>query len=176
MSVILGLILLAILLWFWRIKRKALLQYEYEYKLASLRDELRWQYINDQIDKESWIYKYIDTTIPIASRNLRYFNIYTAIGLGFIHSKDKKFQAFKSSFLHEIEVTKNENVKKINTKFSQLILEYVLRKHILFKFIVLGLYLTTNKKNKRPPTSTEKKIYNLGLYPETSASREFMPC
>lgn len=174
MYIYLGLFVVFTLILFYRVKRKTLLQHEFKYKLGALKDELRWACINGHIDSDSWAYNYLDHTITIAMKNLRYFNIYSAIGLNLVHSKDNNYKVFTSSLYAELQKPENKNLNKIYEKFGEIVLYYVAKKHIFFRFLVHGYIMyDRSKRQNKPPTATEKKIYGLRDYPETSASREF---
>lgn len=180
-SYLVGIFICFTLILLWRVKRKSLLHFEFKFKLAELQNELRWACINDKIDGDSWAYSYLDKTISASINNLRYFNIYSAIGLSLIHSKDKKYVRFSRGLHDRLNDPVNKKAKEIYDKMGDLILYYVLKKHIFFKFLALGyIVLDRGKKrnasnnNNKPPTSTERKIIGLRDYPETSASKEYM--
>lgn len=152
------------LVWFYRIRRKALLHLEYKYELKNLRNELRWRGITGELNSKNWVFGYLDNTLLAASNNLKYYNIYSAFGLGLLHRKDKRFNAFKTHYKEEVGSDGNKSFEEIDNKFAGLVLNYVLNKHMTFRFLGLGIIIAKSTRKQE----IKEEIGDLRLYPETT--------
>ena len=73
MIVLLGLFIASLIIWFYSLKSKALLNYEYRYKLDALKKELKSLVKEEKVDPGSWAFKFLEHSIDIAYSNLIFF-------------------------------------------------------------------------------------------------------
>lgn len=173
-----GLLTALIVLWFFLFYKKALLKTRYALKLTELRQELKAYVAEERADTNSWAVSFLDKSISLASSNLNDLNYYTAWGLHAMHAKDQDLTLFVSKLHDELNLPSNAALRTIYYKFGTIVVEYVIKKHKIFRQIFLKLHhllvYRNNRDRRKPPSLILEKIKNFRVYPETSASGEFI--
>lgn len=177
MDIIVGLFVGLVILWFYSLKRKALLGFEYQYKLNALKEDLRRLEFDDTADPDTWVFFYLKNSITITSLNLFFLNFYTVYGFRVLYAKNKSLASFNAKLTAELNQPKNVGLKKINYEFGNLIAEYIIKKHGFLGRIFLKIHTTlvhrNNRNRRNPPSQMIAKIKQLRFYPEMSASQIF---
>jgi hypothetical protein len=178
MLILIGLLFLFLILWLYNIKRRALLHYEFQYKLRVLREELNLHALTSLSDPSSWAFTYVDHSMKTALSNLKFFNYYVAWGLHLLYAKDRVLSAFIAKLTAEMNLPENRYLKDIHYRFGNLIVEYVTRKHEFFSLVFLKIHsikvYRNNRDRHKPQSQIINKIKDLRIYQDTAALKKFL--
>ncbi len=177
MLTIAGILVALIVLWFLLYFKKALLKTKYRLKFEALQEELAACVAQEGIDPNSWAVSFLSKSISKASSRMNDLNFHAAWGLHVLYSKDKELNSFISKLQAELNQSANAPLRSIYYKFGNIIIDYVVKKHKIFRQIFLKIHHVKehrNNRDRRKPTSQIlEKIRSFRVYPQTSASREF---
>ena len=171
-NIIFSALILLILYWKARNLYYDRLELSYKHKLYALRDKLRMYAIQGEIDKNSWIFEYLDTSICRTISALDKLDIYLIMA-SFLERKkeeEKKKEAFTKLTLES--ATNNKFIKEIVVNYGKITLGYLISKHfLLFKLPVL---LSSFQKLKKQKAKVAKNVNALLFEPETSSINDFI--
>lgn len=91
-----------------RIGRIDLLILRARRELYSLRNQLRWEGINSQVNMNSWVFDYLDTSLTRTAHSLPAFTVYAHLG-NMIASRSEKTDRQQSYALLRKELARPEN-------------------------------------------------------------------
>lgn len=117
------------------------LSLEYQYKLYTIRDELREQAILGNIDKDSWLFDLLDASTSKLISELPSLTIYYLIMLEFIYRKDKNIKIIRDKFDNALDISPIS--KKIFNKYINTVYSYICQKHKMTIFIYYRLIYKT---------------------------------
>jgi len=165
------LILLLLVLIVWRRYHHNYAMLKFKYTIYSLRDQLRLMAINSELEKESWVFDFFDTSFSKAVSSSYYITLMRLSILSVVHEKDVALMAFSKKL--EEEFAKNPKLQKLQQDYIDAVKSYVIDQHyISINFIVrpivvliFGTALAASKLNQW--------LKGILVYPETSASDHF---
>lgn len=113
----------------------------YKYKLYSLRDRLRLEFIREEIEKESETFDFLDYSISKSIQYIDCLNIYTIAYLSVKASKDQKFINFNEWVSKKLR----DNIILSNyfKEFNQITYEFIKKRFVIsfFSIKVIVLYI-----------------------------------
>lgn len=151
--------------------RKRHIQYhtlDFRYKLFRLRDDLRFQAINNKIDKDNWAFKYLDSSLSITINEAYYITLSSIIAYGLIHESNKGLTEFRRELGKEI--SKNSELIRIEEEYKKAIKEYVLQQDHVFFVVINPIFKSIHVFNNLSK-KFENWIGKVTTLPETSASK-----
>ncbi len=127
-------------------------QLDFRYRLFAIRDELREEAISGEIDKESWVFKYLDTTITKSINLLPRMSIWVITYRLLTQKKDPQFNEAIGELISELKKPDNHKIRMIDKKFDMVIGEFLIERHnilvFLSKNIILNLIKVIPKSKK----------------------------
>ena len=116
------------------------LQQDYRYRLFALRDHLRESAIDGKLDKDSWVFDYLDTSITKTINLLPRLTVWV-FALVFNRNRDKPdFKKVKEILIEELRKPENRNMKLIHKGFIVTLDSYLKERHKFFCIEVLNLF------------------------------------
>jgi hypothetical protein len=167
-------------------------------RLYKLRDKTRHYAIDNKLDKNEWIFDYLDMTLSRTISQLDKLHIGITVFLYNKYRRTADFNDFKLTVSNTLE--SNPMAKEIYDEYMNLLVAYFYKKHFIARRAVkwlislIGLVLSTTSRLKRasktvlqftysdfikiPPVRLAYKkmrssTYAIPILPETSAMRQF---
>jgi hypothetical protein len=109
--------------------------------LYKLRDKLRQKAYEGSIEKNQWMFDYLDSSISKTICNLPFINLWNVILLLQLHKNNKDNL---HDFKHHLELAykKNKEFKNLHQEFSQIILNHIIHSHIIIIALFIISHLT----------------------------------
>ncbi len=163
-------VLVLIILSFWRYFHQKYATLKFKYKLYSLRDRLRKMAINGEI-KSEWIFEFFDTSLSKAISESYYITLFRLSTLAVIHENDQELVEFSKKLEKDLSI--ESNIKEIQESYFLAVKTYVLDQHyvsitFIIKPIVVLVFGTAAAASK-----FNQWLRGILVYPETSASEKF---
>ncbi len=163
-------VLVLVILSFWRHLHQKYATLKFKYKIYSLRDSLRKMTINGEVEP-NWMFDFFDTSLSKAISESYYITLFRLSTLATIHEKDQELMKFSEKLENEISLY--PKIKRIQEEYILAVKSYVLDQHyVSINFIlkplavlILGTATAAYKFNQW--------LRGILVYPETSASEKF---
>jgi hypothetical protein len=143
----------------------------YQYRLYALRDELREKVIQGAIDRDDWVFDFLDSSIAKSISLIHYISVYRLLVVFFVHRRDPAFHGLQKHLDYELDKPDKLCLKEIRNEFAKTIADYLGDRHWELKLLgrVAFIWITvwTNFKSLIAHQVTE--------YPETSTIEQFSP-
>jgi len=113
----------------------------YRYKLYSLRDRLRFEYIKEETEKKSEAFDFLDYSISKSIQYLDCLNIYTIAYLSVKASKNQNFIDFNEWMSKKLR--DNKILSNYYKEFNQITYEFIKKRFVIsfFSIKVIVLYI-----------------------------------
>jgi len=165
-------IICLIIILYWRARNLYYrrLTLEYRFKLYKLRDKLRWLAINEKIDKNNWVFDYMDTSISKTISIMDNMNLVFLLVIAIKNRNRKELVEFNKSV--NVVVDKNKYLSEIFFEYGNLNIEFLMKKHYWITLIIGSIGASVGAFNWAK-NKFEFSALSIRVYPETSTSNSF---
>ena len=116
------------------------LKTETKFKCYKLRDKLRREAINGNIDATSSAFRFMDINLSTTIGEVEFLNIFYVLSMVRADRKTKVTQKEKDEIVKLIE--SNSIISEINSEYQKVIIFYLIRRHYILGFIAAFLLKT----------------------------------
>ena len=102
---------------------------KYHFELFALRDEIRQQAIEGDVDASNWLYNYIESSIAKTCDVLKDLSIYKITLLYLLNRHNKEFQERYELMTTEMNQHHNKQLKMYWRRYREIVGLYMLNKH-----------------------------------------------
>ena len=154
----------------WRRLHHRYASLKFKYKLFELRDRLRRMAIEGEIDCDSWIFSYFDTSFSKAIQSYYWITMFRMFVLAVKHEDDPALERFRTRM--EAEVGQNKSLKDLQDEYIEAAKIYMIEQHKVsiylvkpFVYFIFGAAAVAKR--------VEENSRGVIVYPETSTSRKY---
>lgn len=177
MDILITITALMVLYWIIKNQYQERLTLKYKYKFFALRDKLRQSVIDGRIDKNDWVFDYIDTSISRTVSELDNLNLYSSVMLMKYHKNDAFIKAFRIQLQESLK--RNHVLTALFEEYGSISSAYIIEKHILLKLLLIfGIKSVTSTFRwlQKVTRYFNRVALSLRFWPETSSISRFGHC
>jgi hypothetical protein len=103
---------------------------QYQYCLYALRDELREYVIKGEVNKDDWVFDYLDSSITKTISYLQSISIYKICVVYLIYRGDAKFRQARKHLERELNKPEKTPLKQVDDKLFIILTKYLISRHM----------------------------------------------
>lgn len=145
---------------------------KFKYRLYSIRDELRELTMNGLVNKDDWVFDYLDSSIAKTISFLEEFSIYKLLILYMIYHNNESLATTKEMLIKEFEKPAKEHLFEVYKKYCRTLSEYTYDKHTEIRILMNLLFYSFQIKDFCTK-NWDKLNEGATEYPETSTLNKF---
>lgn len=117
---------------------------KYSNCLYALRDELRERVIQGDINKNDWVFDYLDSSITKTITQLSKISFYTLLIIYLIRNRDPYFNKAQKHLERALKKPGKAPIKNIHDRYVKILDNYILDKHLIsLTSLPFSIWLTT---------------------------------
>ena len=121
----------------------------YQYRLYALRDELREKVMQGVINRDDWVFDFLDSSIAKSISLIHYISLYRLLVVFFVHRRDPAFRSLQKHLDYELDKPDKLCLKEVRNEFAKTIADYLGDRHW-----ELNKSLIAHQVTEYPETST----------------------
>lgn len=155
----------------WRFLYNEAAELQFRSDVYELRDELRRKAISGEVDKDSWLFDFLDNSFSKGIAESYYITLFRLILLDSLHDNEKYLKFSKKL---EKELKKNPVLADLRNKYFSIIFEYIKNQHSLSVKYIIGPILMPLIGSAGLVKKLNVKLKQVLIFPETSDSASFV--
>lgn len=147
----------------------------YRNRLYALRDKLREGVMEGRIDKNNWLFVYLDSSISTACGFLNWLSIWRLVIVVVDNKKNQKLKQAHKHLKQEFSKPENALLKTVHREYVDILREYLKEKHKKVWWLMTILEPRVRLRKTRELKRKYIRIHELAESPKTSTIDWFSP-